>query len=194
MIILDVNKLSKSYGTEELFNDVSFSLNEGESLAIVGPNGCGKSTILKIIAGIENCDSGTVSIKKGSKVAYLDQMGLVENDNRSVYEILKDSFEEINKISKLLKDYEKKMENDYSESTIQKYCTLMEEFNNIGGYEVDSNINTVVNGLNINKDLLDCSYSKLSGGEKTLIQLAKALLIKPDLILLDEPTNHLDIK
>ena len=120
MIILDVNKLSKSYGTEELFNDVSFSLNEGESLAIVGPNGCGKSTLLKIIAGIENCDSGTVSIKKGSKVAYLDQMGLVENDNRSVYEILKDSFEEINKISKLLKDYEKKMENDYSESTIQK--------------------------------------------------------------------------
>ena len=67
MIILDVNKLSKSYGTEELFNDVSFSLNEGESLAIVGPNGCGKSTILKIIAGIESCDSGTVSIKKGSK-------------------------------------------------------------------------------------------------------------------------------
>ena len=109
MIILDVNKLSKSYGTEELFNDVSFSLNEGESLAMVGPNGCGKSTILKIIAGIENCDSGTVSIKKGSKVAYLDQMGLVENDNRSVYEILKDSFEEINRVSKLLKDYEKKI-------------------------------------------------------------------------------------
>ena len=194
MIILDVNKLSKSYGTEELFNDVSFSLNEGESLAIVGPNGCGKSTILKIIAGIENCDSGTVSIKKGSKVAYLDQMGLVENDNRSVYEILKDSFEEINRVSKLLKDYEKRMETDYSESTIQKYCTLMEEFSNIGGYEVDSNINTVVNGLNINRELLNCSYNKLSGGEKTLIQLAKALLIKPELILLDEPTNHLDIK
>ena len=104
MIILDVNKLSKSYGVEELFNDVSFSLNEGESLAIVGPNGCGKSTILKIIAGIENCDSGVVSIKKGSKVAYLDQMGSVNNDSRTVYEILSDSFEEINKISKLLKE------------------------------------------------------------------------------------------
>ena len=92
MIILDVNKLSKSYGVEELFNDVSFSLNEGESLAIVGPNGCGKSTILKIIAGIENCDSGVVSIKKGSKVAYLDQMGSVNNDSRTVYEILSDTW------------------------------------------------------------------------------------------------------
>ncbi len=194
MIILDVNKLAKSFGTEELFNDVSFSLNEGESLAIVGPNGCGKSTLLKIIYGIESYDKGTVSIKKGSKVAYLDQMGSIGNDERTVYEILKDSFDEINKVESLLREYEKKMENDCNRKTIEKYCSLMERFSSLGGYEVESNINTVVNGLNINRELLECSYNKLSGGEKTLIQLAKALLIKPELILLDEPTNHLDIK
>lgn len=194
MLLLDVNKLSKNYGYEQLFEDVSFSLNEGESIAIIGPNGCGKSTILKIIAGIETADSGTVNLKKGSKIAYLDQMGSNIEEDRTVYEMLKDAFAEINKIEKQLKDYEKKMTSDYSEATLQKYCTLLEKFNVIGGYEVNAKINTVINGLDLNKNLLDQHCDTLSGGEKTLVQLAKSLLIEPDLLLLDEPTNHLDLK
>ena len=92
MLILDVNKLSKNFGYGQLFANVSFSLNEGESISIVGPNGCGKSTLLKMIAGLERIDNGNVNIKKGAKVAYLDQTGSSIQDSRTVYEILKDSF------------------------------------------------------------------------------------------------------
>ena len=194
MIILDVNKLAKNFGYDQLFEDVSFSLNEGESIAIVGPNGCGKSTILKIIAGIESTDRGSVNIKKNTKVAYLDQLGSNINDTRTVYEILKDAFSDINIIEKQIKAYEEKLNAPNSEKILEKYCDLIEKFSMMGGYEIDTNINIVINGLNIDKNILNQPYSTLSGGEKTIIQLAKALLIKPELLLLDEPTNHLDIK
>ncbi len=195
MLILDVNKLAKNFGYGQLFEDISFTLNEGESVAIVGPNGCGKSTILKIIAGFETPDKGTVSIKKGAKVAYLDQLGSNIKDDRTVYEILKDAFIEINEVEKQLKECELKVNQDCNnEVLLEKYCALLEKFNLIGGYDVGVKINTVINGLELDSDMLNHSYSTLSGGEKTLVQLAKALLIGPDLLLLDEPTNHLDLK
>ena len=194
MIIIDVNKLAKNFGYGSLFEDVSFSLNEGESLAIVGPNGCGKSTILKIIAGLESTDKGMVNLKKGAKVAYLDQLGSTMDDDRPVYEILKDAFADINAVEKQVKEYERKVSEEYSEVVLEKYCALLEKFNLMGGYEVDVKINTVINGLELNPAMLEQSYNTLSGGEKTLVQLAKALVIEPDLLLLDEPTNHLDLK
>ena len=92
MIILDVNKVKKNFGYGILFEDVSFSLNEGERISIVGVNGCGKSTLLKIIRGIERMDAGTVSIKKGAKVAYLDQTSSDKVDDRIVSDILKEVF------------------------------------------------------------------------------------------------------
>lgn len=163
-------------------------------MAIVGPNGCGKSTILKIIAGLEMADKGTVNLKKGTKVAYLDQLGSTIDDNRTVYEVLKDAFIEINAVEKQLKEYEQKVNTEYNEKVLEKYCALLEKYSLMGGYEIDVKINTVINGLEIDKNILKQSYSTLSGGEKTLVQLAKALLTEPDLLLLDEPTNHLDLK
>ncbi len=198
MIILDVNKLSKDFGYGKLFDSVSFSLNEGESISIIGPNGCGKSTILKMIMGFVKIDSGTINIKKGAKVAYLDQTGSSIDDDRCVYEVLKSAFTELNLMQEKINEFQEKLNLDLSEQeyniVMTKYCNFLEKFSYLGGYDIDININTVVDGLNIDKDLLNQSYNKLSGGEKTLIQLAKALLIKPDLFLLDEPTNHLDIK
>lgn len=198
MIILDVNKLSKDFGYGQLFNSVSFSLNEGESISIVGPNGCGKSTILKMIMGLEKIDSGSINIKKGAKVAYLDQTGSSIDDDRNVSEVLKSAFVELNLLQKKIDEYQEKLTHNLSEQeyniAMTKYCNLIEKFSYLGGYDMDININTVVDGLNIDRHILNQSYNSLSGGEKTLVQLAKALLIKPDLFLLDEPTNHLDIK
>lgn len=199
MIILDINKLGKNFGYGKLFEDISFSLNEGESISIVGPNGCGKSTLLKMIAGIERKDTGTVSIKKEAKVAYLDQTGSRVDYDRPVYEVLKDAFGDIKKIGDELKRLQEMMESDFFigekyDKILERYCDLIEKFSMVGGYDMEMNINTVVEGLKIDKALLDQSYNDLSGGEKTLVQLGKALLIKPDLLLLDEPTNHLDIE
>ncbi len=197
MIILDVNKLSKNFGYGALFSDLSFSLNEGESISIVGPNGCGKSTLLKLIAGLERIDSGTISIKKGASVAYLDQTSSDKVDDRPVIDVIKDAFVSVNQMAERLKKYEEKMASDLPEDeyqeVLEKYCRLVEEFSAAGGYDTDVAVKTVCNGLGIGEKMLSQVYTTLSGGEKTLVQLAKALLQKPMLFLLDEPTNHLDI-
>ncbi len=197
MLVLNVDKISKNFGYGHLFDNLSFSLNEGESISIVGPNGCGKSTLLKMIAGLEKVDSGNINIKKGANIAYLDQTGSSIKDDRTVYQILRSSFEKLNEMEKRISFLQEKMtenlpEEEYNQ-VMEKYCDLLEKFSFAGGYDIDVNIDTVVEGLKIDKNLLNQRYDDLSGGEKTLVQLAKALLIKPDLFLLDEPTNHLDI-
>lgn len=195
MIILDVNKINKNFGFGMLFEDVSFSLNEGESISIVGPNGCGKSTLLKIIAGVERPDSGVVSIKKGINVGYLDQTSADRKDDRIVMDILYSAFEEINQMKERINKYEERLslEND-NQDLLNKYCKLVEAFSLAGGYDLDVKVYYVCNGLGIKNEILKREYNSLSGGEKTLVRLAKVLLLKPELILLDEPTNHLDIK
>ncbi len=197
MLILNVDKISKNFGYGQLFDNLSFSLNEGESISIVGQNGCGKSTLLKMIAGLEKVDSGNINIKKGANVAYLDQTGSSIKDDRIVREILRSSFEKLNEMENRISFLQEKMtenlpEEEYNQ-VMEKYCNLLEKFSVAGGYDIDMKINTVVEGLKIDKNLLNQKYDDLSGGEKTLVQLAKSLLIKPDLFLLDEPTNHLDI-
>lgn len=198
MIMLNVDKLSKNFGYGLLFKEVSFSLNDGESISIVGPNGCGKSTLIKIIAGLESADTGSVSIKKGAKVAYLDQTGSSINDSRCVKDILKSVFTELNLMQEKLNILQEKLNENVNNENynffLEKYCNLVEKFSNFGGYDIDVNINIVIEGLKINKRILNENYNNLSGGEKTLVQLAKSLLLKPDLFLLDEPTNHLDIE
>lgn len=193
MLLLDVNKISKNFGYNNLFKDVSFSLNEGESIAIIGPNGCGKSTILKLIMGLESTDTGSINIKKGAKIGYLDQGAVNIDNDKTVYEVLKDAFSEINELERQIKIYEKKIGENYKEKELEKYCALIEKFNLLGGYEIESRISTVTNGLKLDKNIKKELYKNLSGGEKTIVQLAKILLLKPDLLILDEPTNHLDI-
>lgn len=174
-----------------------FHLMKANLFQLLDQMDVGKSTILKMIAGLEKIDTGTVNIKKDAKVAYLDQTGSSIIDSRPVYDLLKDAFDELKEMEKQLSNLQVKLESNLEESKnnviLKRYCNLIEKFSMAGGYDMDVNINTVVEGLNIDKRLLKQSYNDLSGGEKTLVQLAKALIIKPDLILLDEPTNHLDI-
>ncbi len=199
MLVLNVDKLGMNFGYGTLFKNVSFSLNDGEIISIVGPNGSGKTTLLKAIAGLERVDEGNFSLRKKAKVAYLDQKSASISDNRIVYDILKDAFHDILEAEKEIKFFEKQLEildasSGEHAKCLEKYCNLIENFSLIGGYEVDANIQAVCDGLEINDDLLYHDYNSLSGGEKTLVQLAKCLLAKPDLLLLDEPTNNLDIK
>lgn len=197
MIILDVNKVSKSFGFGNILNEVSFSINEGEKLGLVGNNGTGKSTLLKLIAHIEKQDSGTISIKKDAKIEYLEQGDIADSKSGLCRDILYSAFENLNEMELALKNYESKMSSvlDPNElnSIIEKYSNLLEKFTRLGGYEKDLQLDIVLNGLNIDRNLLNREFSSLSGGERTLINLAKILLSKPDLLLLDEPTNHLDI-
>jgi len=186
MLILDVNKVSKNFGHGCLFEEVSFSLNKGERISIVGANGCGKSTLLKMIAGLEKCDDGTISIKKGVKIAYLDQTSPDKSDDRIVDDVLKDAYADLFKM-------QNEMDNALGKGNINYYSTLQEQFQNAGGYEVGTNLDIICNGLEIPDGMRSQNYNSLSGGEKTLVHLAKSLLQKPDLFLLDEPTNHLDI-
>lgn len=198
MIILNVNKIAKNYGFGEVLKEVSFTLNEGEKVAIVGDNGCGKSTLLKMIAGIENCKSGNITLKKDCVVEYLEQGDVSDTTNGICIDILNSSFEYLYKMEQELKNYEQQMcvETDAEKlnNLIKRYSYLQDKFILFGGYEIENQINYVVNGLKIDKSLLERDFQTLSGGERTLINFAKILLSKPDLLLLDEPTNHLDIE
>lgn len=198
MLILNINKLTKNYGFGNVLNELSFSINEGEKVAIVGSNGCGKSTLLKIIAGIENYKSGNISIKKNTIVKYLEQGDKSDTQTGICIDILNSAFSHLQQMENQLKEYENQMclETDVNKLNvlINRYSYLQEQFINKGGYDTTNQINYVINGLKIDKALLNRDFQTLSGGERTLINLAKILLTKPDLLLLDEPTNHLDIE
>lgn len=197
MLILNVSAVSKNFGYGSLFDELSFSLNEGERISIVGANGCGKSTLLKMIAGLEKCDKGSINIKKGAKIAYLDQTSPDKHDDRTVEEVLQDAYSDLFKIENKMNEILRKMENEKDpaeyDRLINHYGSLQEKFQNNGGYDITTNIDSVCSGLKISNEMRLQNYDSLSGGEKTLIHLAKSLVQKPDLFLLDEPTNHLDI-
>lgn len=197
MMILNVNKVSKSFGFGDILKQVSFTINEGEKVAIVGENGAGKSTLLKIVAGIEPCKTGEISFKKGTKLEYLEQGDNADVKQGLCDEILHSAFDFLLPIEKELKNFEAQMaaETDAQnlEILVKRYCALQEKFIALGGYDVENQINYVVNGLKIDRSLLAREFNTLSGGERTLINFAKILISKPDLLLLDEPTNHLDI-
>ena len=193
MIEISLNNIKKSFGFKNILDGLSIEIKTGDRVSIIGENGSGKTTILNIINSIENVDSGTVAIRKGAKIGYLNQQPENIYSNKIVKEILYDSFKDILDIEKQLKKYEEKMVNEPENiSVINKYLNIQEKFIKMGGYEINTIIDKVSVGMNIDY-LMDKNYDTLSGGEQKRVVLASIIVKNPDILLLDEPTNHLDI-
>ena len=196
MIEIELNNLKKSYGLKNVLDGVSFEVKTGERVALIGNNGCGKSTILKLISGEEKLDSGKINIRKESKIGFLKQIYEDENDNLLVKEFLYQSFESLINIENRLEELEKEMcietNLDLLDKLVRKYSNLQEEYSQKGGYEVKEKFSRICSGFKFKEEFLCQEYNKLSGGEKTIVNLAKLLLKNPSILLLDEPTNHLD--
>ncbi len=191
-----INKLKKYYGANLILDNTSLELTEGEKVGLIGRNGSGKSTIFRIISGLEGYEEGSCVLRKDLKVGYLIQ-DFTPYLEQSVKEILYSSFESLLELEGKLEgalldigDYE----SEGYEERLGYYGRLQEEFEVAGGYEIDEKIKKIRLGLNIPEDFLEKKIKYLSGGEKNRIFLAKALVDEPGLLLLDEPTNHLDLK
>ena len=196
MIEIELNNIKKNYGLKNVLDGVSFEIKTGEKIALIGDNGSGKSTILKIISGEEKADSGKVNIRKEAEIGYLKQVYPNENDSIVVEEYLKRSFKKYFDMEKRLKELEVLMldENQNIENLIKRYGRLQEEYITLGGYELEEKFKKICSGFKFKTEFLNKKYNTLSGGEKTIVNLATILLKNPDVLLLDEATNHLDIE
>ena len=197
MIILALQDVKKSFGTHEVLKSVSFTLQEGERMGLVGVNGSGKSTMMKIIAGLEAADGGSVNMQKGLRIGYLAQQGALSGEE-TVQETLESVFEPQQRMEQELRFLEQEMaergeDPDALRILGSKYDTLMREFERSNGYGWQSQVEGVLAGLKL-REFREMKTNLLSGGERTRLCLGRMLLTEPDLLLLDEPTNHLDLK
>lgn len=196
MIEIGINKITKDYGFGPILNDINFEVKTNERIALVGENGSGKSSLLNIIAGTIKPDSGTISIRKNAKIAYLKQLIENRNDNITVKDVLYEGVKDLMNLRNKLTEYEEKITNSTPndiERLIVRYTNLQTEFINMSGYEIDAKVEKVIKGFKIDKTILSRKFNSLSGGEKTIITLASIIISEPDILLLDEPTNYLDI-
>ena len=200
MIILSCKDICKSYGIRDVLKDITFSINDGDKVGIIGANGEGKSTLFKIITKEISQDSGEIFIDKNKTLGYLSQ-NLALHSDKNIYEETLSVFEELLNIEERLSSLEIKMNEPYDENNasyhdklIKDYTTLQDIYSHKGGYVYKGEISRVLKGLGFTEDYFYKSINTLSGGQKTRVALCKLLLRKPDIILLDEPTNHLDLE
>ena len=200
MIVLSCKDICKSYGIRDILKNITFSINEGDIVGVIGPNGEGKSTLFKILTKEFSQDSGEVFIDKTSNLGYLSQ-NLSLDSSKTIYEETLSVFEELLNIENRLATLEVKMNEPYDASNaayhdklIKDYTTLQDIYSHKGGYIYKGEISRVLNGLGFAEEHFDKEISTLSGGQKTRVALCKLLLRKPDILLLDEPTNHLDLE
>lgn len=194
-MILSVNNIDKTFVDNHILKGVSFHLNENDKAALIGVNGCGKTTLLKIIMGLEHADNGEVTMSKDLSVGYLPQNAVLDSD-RTVYEEVLSTKQDMVEMEASLEKLQKAMEVSSGKELdllIAKHTDMLTSFEDKGGYVYKSEVRGVLLGLGFNEEQLSQSVNTLSGGQKTRVALGKLLLFSPDLIILDEPTNHLDM-
>ena len=196
MTDISIANAKKKYGFKNVLDDFALEVTSGEKIGLIGPNGCGKTTLFKLITKEENLDAGSISIRKGANVRLLSQIPPVVSDSCTVKDILTRNVKDIFEIEALMKDLEEQMataEPDKLEHILDRYGKLQTRFMDLDGYAVDSKISELCNKFRISEDMLNRKFNTLSGGEKTIVNLASIMLSNPDVLLLDEPTNNLDI-
>jgi len=195
MIQVNINNVAKTYAATEIFKNISFTVKTGERLGLVGPNGCGKTTLLKMIMGQVSISKGEITFLKDSTLGYLDQVPDYP-DGTLVIDILKDALGDLYQMQKHLEDLSKDfghLKGEELEKAMKTYTHVEAEFALKGGYEINTQIAKVASGLQISEDMQKMAFALLSGGEKTRVMLGHILLKKPSILLLDEPSNHLDL-
>lgn len=192
-MILQLERLSKSYGGRELFHDVNLRLEANDRLALVGPNGAGKTTLLNIISGEDDADEGRVVFAKGATLGYLEQEA-IEMDDRAIFDEVLSSQSEILEAEKRLVKLESMLTQDSTQEEIDSVGKAREAYELLGGYTLESKVRSIMFGLGFKEEDLTRSTSEFSGGWQMRIALAKLLVRNPDVLLLDEPTNHLDLE
>ncbi|ACM10747.1 MULTISPECIES: ribosomal protection-like ABC-F family protein [Bacillus] len=195
MTICSVNNVTKSFGGNIIFENISLEIKNGERVGLVGRNGSGKTTIFQLLTGMEGLDAGAIHMKKGTRIGHVAQIPKFD-ESMTVYEVLSSAFKIEKELEREMRTLEKHMAEEQETSVLQKlmerYGIIQEKFAFLGGYEIEANIMKVANGLQVT-ELFPRSFVEISGGEQTKVSLAYMLLQKPDLLLLDEPTNHLDL-
>jgi len=192
-VLLNVSSVVKSFGPDEILRGVTFRVQRREKVAFLGRNGTGKTTLLKIINGEMEPDTGSVTLARGAKIGYLRQENAVD-PNRTVLEEAQSGLKEVLLLKSKLEALEIRMENKPTPDDLDEYATLHEHFHELEGYSAERDVLTVLAKMGFEGDDLQKPSGKLSGGEKTRLALARLLLEAPDLLVLDEPTNHLDLQ
>lgn len=195
MIEIEVKKLEKMYGGHLVFDDINFTVKRGEKIGFIGTNGCGKTTLMRILAGDEGADSGDLFRRKGLTCGYLAQIPTYPQEV-TVKEVLMEAFKDLFLLKSKMAAIEDKMSlgSENLEQLLETYGSLQEGFTARGGYEVDEQLNRIIIGMSFSDVFLKRTFMSLSGGEKTKAMLGKMLLEALEVMLLDEPTNHLDMK
>ncbi|MEG0520304.1 MAG: ABC-F type ribosomal protection protein [Erysipelotrichaceae bacterium] len=187
-----IHKGCKRYGVNSIFENIQFEIRNNEKIAIVGRNGCGKTTLLKIIAEVEEMDQGDIHKENNTKIGYLAQTTFEEEDH-SVYDELKLAFKELGALEAQMHGLSEKMLYDSSEEVLNAYARVQQRYEEQGGYSWEADMKIVFSKFGFSEDQLERKISTFSGGQKTRLAFVKLLLSKPDILLLDEPTNHLDL-
>lgn len=196
MIILQANKIGRSFAGEVLFEYINLQVDERDRIALVGKNGAGKSTLLKILVGEEEPTSGEINKKKDISLSYLAQDSRFESEN-TIYDEMLYVFDDLRRTEKQLRQMELEMGEKSGEDLdklMSDYDRLSENFRQAGGFTYEADIRAILNGFKFDESMWQMKIAELSGGQNTRLALAKMLLEKPDLLVLDEPTNHLDIE